>query len=546
MVIRFYCSAIQQLPKAWFRCLVFIFGIVATHSASAQSLGNFRFDTVKIPDWPAIHSFAYGVMPPHVLMIGGRKDGIHDKKTGFEITSNNSSMYLWNTQTNQITEQNLDGLPIELFDFLSASNAQFVQDSSYLYLMGGYAQSVLGEFKTYPVFARIDLKNIISSILTKQDISNSIKYTVDDTFAIAGGQLRILDSIFYLVGGHYFSGKYNDDASKTVQRYTDAYRMFRIQNTPDTFYVNTLAEIHNDFNFHRRDFNLNPIIDEQGNKKLMVYSGVFQYNINRPFLNTAIIDRTNYEERFDFEHKLASYTCSRLGIYDSIKNEFHQIFFGGMAEYFKDSSNQIVRDPLVPFVKSVSCLTRKQNGRFEESLLKEELPGYFGTNSEILLSPDLPLFFQDIVDLNKLPKDSVFIGTLFGGIYNPTNERNPWEKDLAKHTVSNPYLIKIYYKAAIPNRVNQIKLTEKEFSFQLIPNPVTEKFIVSFDAPVPIKKATIWIQDVHGKTCYFKNITSIEHQQISIDFNNQIPENYFIRILANDSFLYGRSFQLQN
>lgn len=144
MVIRFYFRAIQQLPKAWFRCLVFIFGIVATHSTSAQSLGNFRFDTVKIPDWPAIHSFAYGVMPPHVLMIGGRKDGIHDKKTGFEITSNNSSMYLWNTQTNQITEQNLDGLPIELFDFLSASNAQFVQDSSYLYLMGGYAQSVLG------------------------------------------------------------------------------------------------------------------------------------------------------------------------------------------------------------------------------------------------------------------------------------------------------------------------------------------------------------------------------------------------------------------
>jgi len=71
----------------------------------------------------------------------------------------------------------------------------------------------------------------------------------------------------------------------------------------------------------------------------MVFSGVFQYNINRPFLNTAIIDRTNFEERFDFEHKLASYTCSRLGLYDSIKNEFHLLFFGGMADYFRDSSN---------------------------------------------------------------------------------------------------------------------------------------------------------------------------------------------------------------
>ena len=62
--------------------------------------------------------------------------------------------------------------------------------------------------------------------------------------------------------------------------------------------------------------------------------------------------------------------------YDSINNEFHQVFFGGMAEYYRDSLNQIVQDPLVPFVKSVSCLTRKHNGHFEESLLKEESVSY--------------------------------------------------------------------------------------------------------------------------------------------------------------------------
>ena len=61
---------------------------------------------------------------------------------------------------------------------------------------------------------------------------------------------------------------------------------------------------------------------------------------------------------------------------------------------------------------------------------------------------------------------------------------------------------------------------------------------------MPIKKAIVWIQDAHGKTCYFKTVTAIEHQQMSIDFINQIPENYFIRILANDSILYGRSFLL--
>lgn len=542
---------IQMLPNRFYfnpqfltPFLIFILVFLFNSKSYSQFSGRFLFDTIKIPNWPAIHSFSYAALPPYVLMIGGRKDGIHDKKTGFEITNNNSSMYLWNTESNQISEQNLDALPIELFDFLSASNAQFVQDSSYLYLMGGYAQSVLGDFKTYPIFARIDLKKIISQILLKQNIASSIKYIVDDTFAIAGGQLRILDTLCYLVGGHYFSGKYNDDASKTVQRYTDSYRMFTIQNTADTFYIKTLAQIHDDFNFHRRDFNLNPIIDELGKTKLMAFSGVFQYNINRPFLNTAIIDRTSYEERFDFEHTLASYNCSRIGFYDAIKNEFHQVFFGGMAEYFKDATNQLVRDPLVPFVKSVSCLSRKQNGRFEESLLNEELPGYFGTNSEVLLNPEVPLFFQDIIDLNKITKDTVSIGTIFGGIYNPTNERNPWEKDQARLTISNPYLIKINYIAELPNPAVNFNKTKDHFSFQVNSNPAVEKIKLSFESNVPITKASIWIQDAHGRSCYFKTLTSIENQQVELDFKNQIPETYFIRILANDSLLYGNLFQV--
>ena len=542
---------IRLLPTRWnsnhpslFQLAIFVFSLFSSSYASSQLSGRFQFDTLRIANWPSIHSFSVGYFDPYVLMIGGRKDGIHDKKTGFEITNNNSNIYLWNTQSNEITEQNLDGLPIELLDFLSASNHQFVQDSKYLYLMGGYAQSVLGDFKTYPYFARIDLQNIITQILSKQDFTTSIKYTTDDTFAIAGGQLRILDTIFYLVGGHYFSGKYNDDASKTVQRYTDSYRMFSVHNFADTFFINNLAQIHDDFNFHRRDFNLNPIIDEFGDKKLMVYSGVFQYNINRPFLNTAIIDKTKYAERFDFEHRLASYTCSRIGFFNASENEFHQIFFGGMAEYFKDSTNQIVRDPLVPFVKSVSCLTRKQNGIFEETLFKEELPGYFGTNSEVFLNPALPFYFQDIIDLNKLDKDSVWIGTIFGGIYNPIKERNPWEKDLAKQTISNPYLIKINYKALDPNPAVDIKSDSKAFSFQVKSIQGSDKINVYFDSKIPVTKASIWIQDIQARTCYFKNFTSVENQQLELDFKNHLPDTYFIRILANETLMDGRPFQL--
>lgn len=47
-----------------------------------------------------------------------------------------------------------------------------------------------------------------------------------------------------------------------------------------------------------------------------------------------------------------------------------------MAEYYRDSINQISRDAFVPFVKSISAVTRKADGRFEEYLFKEQLPGF--------------------------------------------------------------------------------------------------------------------------------------------------------------------------
>ena len=75
-------------------------------------------------------------------------------------------------------------------------------------------------------------------------------------------------------------------------------------------------------------------------------------------------------------------------------------------------------------------------------------------------------------------------------------------------------------------------------------NSATEKIKIYFKTKTAIKKASIWIQDAHGRSCYFKNLTSIENQQIELDFKNQMPATYFIRILANDSLLYGNSFQV--
>lgn len=80
-------------------------------------------------------------------MIGGRKDGIHPKESGFEIQNSNQTIYLWNTISDSIIRYELDSLSLELIDYLSSANTSFTQDSQFLYIIGGYSQSILAILK---------------------------------------------------------------------------------------------------------------------------------------------------------------------------------------------------------------------------------------------------------------------------------------------------------------------------------------------------------------------------------------------------------------
>ncbi|MBK6545670.1 MAG: hypothetical protein IPO78_04115 [Saprospiraceae bacterium] len=516
-------------------CFITFLFLLSSRSSSlyCQLNGSFKFDTVSIPNWPAIHSFSFAYADPYILMIGGRKDGIHPKESGFEIQNSNQTIYLWNTISDSIIRYELDSLSLELIDYLSSANTSFTQDSQFLYIIGGYSQSIFGNFKTYPILIQITLNDCIQKILQNKDISPSIKVIHNDTFAVAGGQLRKLDTIFYLVGGHRFDGKYSSSSSKTNQRYTDALRIFTITPKNDTLSFNIISEIHDDFNFHRRDFNLNPIIAKNGEVKLMAYSGVFQYNLNIPFLNTALIHGSQFEEILDFDHKFAAYTCARAGIFDRDKNEMHQIFFGGMAEYYRDSINQISRDAFVPFVKSISAVTRKADGRFEEYLFKEQLPGFFGANAEFIINPKLKTIYQDILDYSSFENDTTFIGTIFGGIYNPTEQRNPWQFDMAQKTVSNPYLLKVYFIKNNSTNTNSYKNTKHKYNIELQPNPAKDKFIIKFEQEKEINSITYWLQDAQGKIILNKSYQHFGNTQITISTAALSPQNYSVYLLIN-------------
>jgi hypothetical protein len=523
---------------------LFLLFLLKSTPLNSQVSGHFVFDTLKIKNWPAIHSFSYAKFGNYIIMLGGRTDGVHGKQSGFENTNSNKLIFLWNTANDSIIQYPPDSLNAELKDYLNASNANFTQDDEYLYIMGGYGQFLSGVYNTYPLFLKINLKDCIEGILANKDISSSIKYLVSDQFAVAGAQMRILDSMFYLVGGHNFSGKYDSEKHTLNQKYTDALRIFKISEKNDSLHYELVKEMISDYNFHRRDYNLNPILSEKGEIKLMGFSGVFQYNANRAFLNTVLIHNQNYEEVFDFDHKFASYNCARVGLYDAMNNEMHQVFFGGMAEFYRDSANTITRDGYVPFVKSVSSVIRKKDGTLEEYLYPEELPGYFGTNSEFVINPQLKLVYQDIIDFNSLPSDTTYLGTIFGGIYNPGPLRNPWQADSAHLTKSNPYILKVYFIKNIPSSTNKPEDKNDTLNILMIPNPANNQVLLVFPKELEITSLEISIDDMKGSKIKNYKFGKLSKNELILTTSGLSPQNYFLNLLINKKHLFKKQLSI--
>src|SRR3989338_2385530 len=90
-----------------------------------------------------------------------------------------------------------------------------------------------------------------------------------------------MDSVFYLVGGHRFDGRYNPaDRPTFVQTYTNSVRRFTLDEVGNPTWLPAFTD---SVNMHRRDFNV--VLNQlpSGKTSLTAFSGVFQYNVDLPF-----------------------------------------------------------------------------------------------------------------------------------------------------------------------------------------------------------------------------------------------------------------------
>ena len=282
-----------------------------------------------------------------------------------------------------------------------------------------------------------------------------------------------------------------------TQIYTNSIRKFTIQDNGTTLTITHLQSIVDAVNLHRRDYNVVPQIMPNGQEGITAFSGVFQTNIDLPYLNCVNIDSTGHTVNNAFTQYYNHYHCAHIPLYSSKKNEMHTVFFGGIAQYY-DSLGILVQDNNVPFVKTIARVTRNSNGVMAEYKLPIEMPTLLGASSEFIPVESISNYNNEVMKLDEITKDTTLIGYIYGGI--SSSAANIFFSNTGTQSNASSQIFKVYL---INNQSNSIhKLNSQSIGFlqmQVLPNPNNGIFEVKFN----IKSSAdvkIIISDINGRT----------------------------------------------
>ncbi len=382
-----------------------------------------RLEQVSVPGLPGFHSFAYGQHDGKWLIVGGRTDGIHARQpfASFPANHNNDHIFVIDPSTGEFFAENLSPLSSGLREHLQSTNMNFQQIADTLYIMGGYAFSeTAGDHITFPKLTTIVVSETMNDVISGFLNEKSFGHLYDERFAVTGGQLGELDDKLILVGGHRFDGQYNPRDMPTFrQEYTHAIQSFRIDHALTGPEISFYSKVVDTDHLRRRDYNLVPYIFRDGEPGYMISTGVFQREADLPFLyNVEIGKEEFYNPIPDFEQLLSHYHSPKLSFYVEESDELHMLFFGGLAQFYFHG-NQLIQDDRVPFVTTISRVTRFSDGSFAEFALPEEMPDLKGTSAEFIPIPDLPKNETGVILMDEIETDELLAGYILGGIDTP-------------------------------------------------------------------------------------------------------------------------------
>ncbi len=467
---------------------VLLLVILNRYHVLAQTTFNYsiQVEPFHIDGLPGLHSFSIAQQDGKWLIIGGRIDGLHPRMpmNSFSSFKNNTNIYVVEPAKGKVWHHSVNDLPVSIREQLQSSNPNYFQDKDTLYFIGGYAFSrTANGHITFPYLTGIHVSKLINAIVENKDINDCFKQISDSAFAVTGGQLAKIKERFYLVGGHRFDGTYNPEGQPSfTQHYTNQVRSFRINNNAEHLSISDYRVITDAANLHRRDYNLIPQIFSDGSEGYCISSGVFQYDVNKPFLYPVDIRSDGITAYPNFNQYLSNYHTAHIALYEQAKQEMHTLFFGGMG-VGNIENNTYAQDSLVPFVNTISRLSRAKNNIFEEYALNVQLPQFHGVSSAFLNNESLPHTSNDILLLDEIKQDTIFLGYIVGGILSKT--QNPFVQNETAHLTSASAT---HYKVNLirTSLVQETKISgENPFINQTIFTETDKEYLLEFNLLKP-------------------------------------------------------------
>ncbi len=471
---------------------------------------NIYIEPMNISALGGLQAYAFGQHNGKWLIVGGRLDGLHRRQpfAAFDVAGNNNQLIVIDPVSQQKWTAPITSLSVSLQEQLSSTNMEFHQEGNYLYIVGGYGYNAASSArKTFDKLTAIDVPSVINAVIGGNSFTSYFRQMSDAQFAVTGGHLKKINNTFYLVGGNKFDGNYNPMGGPTyTQVYTDAIRKFNLTDDGTTITIGHLPTITDAANLHRRDYNAVPQILPNGAEGITAFSGVFQPTVDLPFLNCVNIDSSSYVVNNLFQQYYNHYHCATLPLYSVANNEMHNVFFGGIAQYY-DSLGVLVQDNNVPFVKTIARVTRDGAGTMAEYKLPVEMPSLLGAGAEFIPIISVPHFNNDVFKLDDFTADSTLVGYIYGGI--SSTAANIFFTNTGTQSSASSQIFKVYViknsSVGIHNLNEQSIGTLK---MQVLPNPNDGNFLVKFNLN-KIAETKISIYSIDGKKIEERILTNL-------------------------------------
>ena len=517
--------------------LLLVLNIFFINTISSQEEFTVEIEPLSISNAPNVHSFSWGeTSDGKWVIIGGRIDGLHQRQpfAAFLESSNNKNVTLIDVINNQTWSTSLQVLPITIYEQLQSTNQEFHQRDNTLYIMGGYGYSASqDEHITYPNLTAIDIDGLADAIMNNENIASFFRQITYQELAVTGGQLDLIGDMFLLCGGQFFEGRYNpigpNGGTGFVQEYSDEIRKFEIIDDGINLSIENYNAINDPTNLHRRDYNMVPQIFPNGERGTTMFSGVFQPNVDLPFLNSVDVTTSNYTVNNNFTQYLSQYHSAKVPIYDATGSLMHTIFFGGMSQYKIDANGNLIQDNNVPFVNTISRVTRANDGSMTESKLGIEMPGLLGSGAEFIPISDSNIYIgNEIVDLNNLPEGNTLIGYIYGGI-DSTQENIFFINDGTQSSASNQ-IYKVYINKGTLGIDDTILSGDNIFDLKIAPNPSNAIFAIDFFVP---NSNILYLKIINLQGKLIEEITlnkSIGRHKVPLDLSHLSAGEYIVSI----------------